>query len=182
MPGVKLEFKRKCIICGQTFTPKNITSRCCSNKCIKIASKRKKEEERKSEELSELIAQIPKARDYITVPEAVAMFGISRDSIYRLIRKGIIPSINIGERLTRLSKTELSKMFPMRNTMTKEDKAKSKLYSLEPKDCYSIGEISKKYHIDDSTVYAHIRKYSIPTRQIGSYVYAPKSEIDQLYK
>ena len=57
-----------------------------------------------------------------------------------------------------------------------------KKYSLEPEDCYTIGEISKKYHLDDSTVYLHIRKYSIPTRQIGNFVYVPKKEIDNLYK
>ena len=55
-------------------------------------------------------------------------------------------------------------------------------YRLEPEDCYTIGEIAKKFGIHDSTVYLHIRKYSIPTRQIGNYVYAPKSEIDNLYK
>lgn len=30
-------------------------------------------------------------------------------------------------------------------------------------------------------IYKHIRKYSIPTRQIGNFVYAPKPEINQLY-
>ena len=52
MPSAKLDFQRKCIVCGETFTPKTITSRCCSAKCIKAASKRKKEEERKAEEMS----------------------------------------------------------------------------------------------------------------------------------
>lgn len=182
MPSAKLDFQRKCIVCGEAFTPKTITSRCCSAKCTKIASKRKKEEERKAEELSELISQIPEARDYITVPEAVAMFGISRDTIYRLIRKGTIPCVNLGERLTRISKDELSKMYPVRNMVAKEDKPIAKLYSLEPEDCYNIGEIAKKFHINEGTVYSHIRKYSIPTRQIGNYVYAPKAEIDKLYK
>ncbi len=28
----------------------------------------------------------------------------------------------------------------------------------------------------------HVRKYSIPSRQIGNYVYVPKQEIDNLYK
>lgn len=36
--------------------------------------------------------------------------------------------------------------------------------------------------MDESTVYLHIRKYGIPTRQIGNYVYVPKYEIDNLYK
>lgn len=53
---------------------------------------------------------------------------------------------------------------------------------MEPEDCYTIGDISQKYKLDESTVYKHIRKYSIPTRQIGNFVYVPKSEIDELYK
>lgn len=53
---------------------------------------------------------------------------------------------------------------------------------LEPKDCYTIGEIAKKFHINDSSVFKHIRRHSIPTCQIGNYVYVPKSEIDKLYK
>lgn len=53
---------------------------------------------------------------------------------------------------------------------------------LEPKDCYTIGEIAKKFHINDSSVFKHMRRHSIPTRQIGNYVYVPKSEIDKLYK
>jgi hypothetical protein len=56
-----------------------------------------------------------------------------------------------------------------------------KLYRLEPKDCYTIGEIAGKFGISDSFVYKYIRKFSIPTRQIGKYVYAPKSEIDHIY-
>lgn len=56
------------------------------------------------------------------------------------------------------------------------------MYRMEPEDCYTIGEIAKKFRLDDSTVYLHIRKYSIPTRQIGNYVYAHKKSIDELYK
>ena len=74
------------------------------------------------------------------------------------------------------------KMFPLRKKPLKGKKTEIKLYSLEPKDCYTIGEICQKYHMDDSTVFLHIRKYSIPTRQIGNYVYVPKKEIDKLYK
>ena len=77
---------------------------------------------------------------------------------------------------------ELTKLYPFRPKATDKPKAVKKLYSLEPKDCYTIGEISKKYKVNDSTVYGHIRKYSIPTRQIGNYVYVPKKEIDNLYK
>jgi len=36
--------------------------------------------------------------------------------------------------------------------------------------------------MNDSTLYLQIRKFSIPTRQIGNFVYVPKKGIDNLYK
>ena len=138
---------------------------------------------KREERLSEIILHIPDAREYISVKEAVAIFGVERDTIYRLIKKGKIPAINLGTRLTRIKRDELEKLLPTRQEIKKEsEKPVPKLYSLEPEDCYTVGEICKKYHINDSTVWSHVRKYSIPSRQIGNYVYIPKEEIDNLYK
>lgn len=134
--------------------------------------------------LDEIVKQIPDARDYITVMEVHALFGISRDTLYRLIEKGKIVSFNAGKNQTKLDKKELMKLYPLRETSLdgKKKKIPRKKYSLEPEDCYTIGDISQKYKLDESTVYHHIRKYAIPTRQIGNFVYVPKSEIDELYK
>lgn len=177
-----MEIKRKCSICGALFIAKTLDSRTCSKKCAEKLKNKRRAEKIRQERLVQIAESVPDTRDYISVSEAVAMFGISRDTIYRYIRKGAIPYINIGERLTRISKSELMKFFPKRETPIEQDKPLPKLYSLEPEDCYTIGEICKKYNINDSSVWAHVRKYSIPTRQIGNYVYVPKSEIDNLYK
>lgn len=82
----------------------------------------------------------------------------------------------------RIDRAEIEQMFPIRETPLVKEKPKAKLYSLEPEDCYTIGEVSQKFGISDSSVYKHIRKFSIPTRQIGNFVYVPKVEIDNLYK
>ena len=37
------------------------------------------------QELERIILQIPDTREYISVKEAVAIFGVERDTIYRLI-------------------------------------------------------------------------------------------------
>lgn len=182
MGAAKFQIIRKCKICGQEFLAKTIDSWCCSDKCIRVASKRKKDEEARQQRLDEIVKSIPKQQDYIKVSEAYAIFGISRDTLYRLIRKGTINHINLGTNQIRVSKSELMKLYPLRPKASAKKKEVSKLYSLEPKDCYTVGEISEKYRIHDSTVYQHIRKYSIPTRQIGNYVYVPKKEIDNLYK
>lgn len=183
MGAAKYEIQRKCPICGEMFMAKTITSRYSSPRCSRVACKRRKDEEERNRKLDEIAKRIPKAEDYIKVSEAYAMFGISRDTLYRLIRKGVIPYINMGTKRIRVSKEELMKMYPLRKTLLKNPlKPQPKLYSMEPKDCYTIAQACEKYHMNDSTLYLQIRKYSIPTRQIGNYVYVPKKEIDNLYK
>ena len=158
MPAAKFEIKRKCQVCGQEFIAKTIESWYCSKRCSNIAYKRRKDEEKRNQRLDEIVKSIPKHQDYIKV------------------------HINLGTNQIRVSKEELLKLYPLRKKALAKPKPVAKLYSLDPKDCYTIGEISKKFHLEDSTVYLHIRKYSIPTRQIGNFVYAPKKEIDNLYK
>ena len=183
MARAKFEIKRKCEICGAWFYAKTIESKYCSKKCSEIERKKKKADAEKLAKFEEMVANIPDSRDYITVQEAVAMFAVGRNSIYRLIRNGTIPCVNLGERLIRIKKSDLEGMFGRREFVQENTfKPLPKLYNMEPENCYTIGEISEKYHVNDSTVYLHIRKYSIPIRQIGNYVYAPKEDIDNLYK
>lgn len=93
-----------------------------------------------------------------------------------------MPAINLGTRLVRIDRKQLEAVFPVRQSSQDEPKPQVKLYNLDPENCYTIGEIAKKFGISESSVYKHIRQYSIPTRQIGKFVYAPQSEIDNLYK
>ena len=83
------------------------------------------------------------------VSEAYALFGIGKDTIYRLIRSGAISSVNAGTKMTRVSNEELAKMFPLRSEQIKKQKPTPKLYSLEPEDCYTINEMCEKYHMND---------------------------------
>jgi len=86
--------------------------------------------------------------------------------------------------MTRICKEDLERNFNLRPIDEQKSRTRSeaKLYNLELEYCYTIGEITAKFGVTEGTVYKHIRKFSIPIRQIGNYVYAPKSEIDQLYK
>lgn len=88
MPAAKFEIKRKCQVCGQEFIAKTIESWYCSKRCSNIAYKRRKDEEKRNQRLDEIVKSIPKHQDYIKVSEAYAMFGISKDTLYRLIQIG----------------------------------------------------------------------------------------------
>ena len=176
------KIQKQCEVCGQSFVPKTVGSIYCSKNCSAAAYRKKKALEKKEEEQQAVIDKISADRLYLSVPEAIAIFGVAKSTLYRLVRQKRIPAINLGTRLVRIDRAAIEQMFPIRKTtsVTKE-KQTAKLYSLEPNDCYTIGEIAKKFGISDSSVYKHIRKFSIPTRQIGKYVYAPKSEIDNIY-
>ena len=113
MGASKLKLPRICEHCGKPFEAKTVNTRFCSIVCnnasLRQKNKQALEEERKQQILQESVASIAEiqTRPYITVPEAVVLFGISKDTIRRLIRAGKIPAINLGERLTRISRTHL---------------------------------------------------------------------------
>lgn len=183
MPTIGFEIKRKCKACGKVFVAKTLDSHYCSPKCSKVAWKSKKDAKDKNARLEAIARQIPDIREYISVKEAVAMFGVERNTLYRLIKSGRIPAVNIGTRLIRIKRSDMENRFLTRpESIAEKERPIPKLYSMEPEDCYTITQVCEKYHINDSSVWAHVRKYSIPSRQIGNYVYVPKQEIDNLYK
>lgn len=177
------KIQKKCEICEKLFIPKTVNSVYCSKKCSDTAYRKRKAQKKKEEQRKALADRISDDRLYISVPEAIILFGVAKSTLYRLVRKGRIPAINLGTRLVRIERKAVERMFPIqKGTPATEKKPKAKLYRLEPEDCYTIGEIAQKFGISNSSVYKHIRKFSIPVRQIGKYVYAPKTEIDSIYK
>ena len=113
----KLKIPRVCEQCGRAFEAKTVTTRFCSQECITASNNQRKkkelEEKRQQQILQESAATIAKiqTRPYISIAEAVILFGISKDTIRRLIRAGKIPAINLGQRLTRISREHIENMF-----------------------------------------------------------------------
>lgn len=178
----KLKIPKICEHCGKSFEAKTVTTRFCSRVCTNKADNARKKATRQEVKQQELIAKIPNNRQYISIAEAVLLFNVSRDTIYRLIRMGKIPAINMGERLTRISRSHIETMFaPLANTPTAPEVQQPKKMDYSQDECYTIGEITEKFGISPSTVSNTIRKNSIPKKQIGKFVYVPKVEIDKIF-
>ncbi len=182
----QLKIPKICEHCGKPFEAKTVTTRFCSDTCnnasLRLRKKQALEEERKKQVLQEskdTIAEI-QTRPYISIAEAVILFGISKNTIHRLIRAGKIPAVNLGERLTRISRSHIEAMFTvvvLPEQKPQEQQAVKLQY--EPSECYTIGEVSEKYGISLSTVSNIIRRNSIPKREVGKFVYVPKEMIDK---
>ena len=56
-------------------------------------------EEKRQQELDAIAESVPDNRPYISVPEAIAIYGVAKSTLYRLIRQGPFPAINLGTRL-----------------------------------------------------------------------------------
>ncbi len=141
------KIQKECTICGKQFVPKTVNSVYCSKNCSEAAYRKKKALEKKEAERKAVVEKISADRLYISVSEAIALFGIAKSTLYRLIRQRRISTINLGTRLVRIDRAAIEEMFPIRQTPVVKDKPKAKLYSLEPEDCYTIGEISQKFGI-----------------------------------
>jgi excisionase family DNA binding protein len=161
MAQAKYEIRRKCPICGAVFQIRTIDSVYCSKQCSDVVYKRKKDREAKEAKYEQLAKEIPEIREFLSVQEAVAVYCVERDTLYREIRKGKIPSVNLGTKQLRLNRADLEQRYPRRKKVRKAaQKPIPKTYNMEPENCYTIGEISKKYRIHDSSVW-HISVNSL---------------------
>ena len=182
----RLKIPKICEQCGKPFEAKTVVTRFCSPICVNKSGKEKKREskdvERKQsilEQSTNQIAQI-QTRPYISITDATVLFGISKDTIRRLIKAGKIPAVNLGQRLTRVSRLHIEAMFT-EVVLPEEPKEQPVKLRYNESECYKITEVSEKFSVSPSTVNKTIRRNGIPRRQVGKFVYVPKEQIDRIF-
>lgn len=173
-----------CEQCSKPFEAKTITTRFCSSSCANKAGKERKKQEKIQKETEGLLLKysnkiaVAQTREFISVPEATVMFGISKDTIHRMLKRGLISGENLGVRLTRVKRSDLEALFTGIKIPAEEKKTKP---TFEIGECYTISEISAKFFADPTTVNNAIKRHKVPTKKVGSFVYAPKNLIDKIF-
>lgn len=182
----QLKIPKICEQCGKAFEAKTVVTRFCGSACANKSGKEKKRQAKEAEQKQKLLEESAsriaemQTRPYISITEATILFGISKDTIRRLIKSGKVPAVNFGERLTRVSRKHLEEMFTAVE-MPEEPKEKPMKLHYEINECYTVTEVSVKYGVSPSTVENTIRRNSIPKRQVGNFVYVPKEQIDKIF-
>jgi len=182
----KLKIPRVCEQCSKPFEAKTVTTRFCTVSCANKSGKERKKQEKERVEKETLlkkyvnkIAEV-QSREFLSVAEATVMFGISRDTIHRLIKRGIVKGVNFGVRLTRVKRSDLEDLFSAVE-MPEEKEIIIEKPNFEVGNCYTISEISSKFYADPGTVTSLIKRNKIPTKKVGSFVYVPKNLIDKIF-
>lgn len=112
-----IQVQRICQHCGKDFTARTTVTRYCGDDCAKRAYKERvragkvetsnKETQRiKSQPMEEL-----KAKEFLTVRDVASLLNCSVRSVYYYIESGTIRATNLGQRITRVKRSELDKLF-----------------------------------------------------------------------
>ena len=112
-----IKISRICEYCKKEFIAKTTVTRFCSKSCngrehkrrvkrLKIEASNKETEKIKTSSIDFI-----NAKQILTVKEVATLLNCSNRSVYRYIDTGIIEAFNVGERLTRVKRSNIDKLF-----------------------------------------------------------------------
>ena len=171
-----IRLQRTCYYCSNTFTARTIATKFCTSLCSKMAYKTRLRDEKfrriKNQSIEEL-----KAKEFLTVRDVAALLSCSHRSIYYYLEKGYIEAVNFGERITRVKRSSLDKLFEKPQSASLQ----TDLKQFDISECYTLAEVQSKYAISKSALQQIINRYEIPKIKKGWFVYVPKNIIDLLF-
>lgn len=181
-----IQVQRICQHCGNEFTARTTVTQYCTDTCSKraykarlkvskIESSNKETQRIKSKPIEEL-----KAKEFLTVRDIATLLNCSVRSVYYYIESGTIRATNLGQRITRVKRSELDKLFEQPRTVAPQPESKPEQKQFDISDCYTLTEVQNKYCISETAVQNLIKRNSIPKIKKGWFAYVPKTVIDKL--
>ncbi len=186
-----IEVQRICQHCGKVFTARTTSTMYCSHKCNSQAYKARVKAEKvevsntethrlKSKPIEDL-----KAKEFLTVRDCATLLNISVRSVYYYIDSGKIKAVNLAQRITRVKRSEIDKLFEqprpvMPPPQTSPSPLQFELFASEINDYYTITEILSKFKISEKALHDVIKRNRVPKIKKGRFAYVPKNLIDKL--
>lgn len=112
----KIRVQRVCQHCQNEFTAKTTVTKYCSDRCAKLAYKQRKRTEKIAASNQETQEQLQRPftelqmKEFLTVKEISNLFGISRTTLWRLIKQKKLNPAKIGRRII-IKKSDLYNLF-----------------------------------------------------------------------
>jgi excisionase family DNA binding protein len=178
----KIEVQRICQHCGNDFKARTTVTRFCSHRCASAAHKQKvragkvEQSNNETQRIKNQPIEELKAKEFLTVREVARLLNCSVRSAYYYIESGTIKAVNLGQRITRVKRSEIDKLFEQPQPETPQPEQRQ----FDISDFYTISEVQNKYGISDNALYNVIKRNQIPKFKKGWYTYVPKTVIDKL--
>lgn len=181
--STNIKVQKICQHCGIEFTARTTVTKYCGDTCAKRAYKARLKKQKidacnqetlriKNKPLEDV-----QAKEFLNVSEAARLLGCSKRTVYRMIDNGKIPAVNLLERMTRIRKSGLNKIW--------EELAGQSMHmqpeNLNISECYTINEVLEKYGVSNYALQSIVRRNNIPKKKQGKFVYVPKRLIDDVF-
>ena len=184
-----IRVQKICEYCGAEFTARTTVTRYCSDLCTGRAGKarargikiEKSNAELQSVKLGK--TELLNKKEFLTINEACELLSVSRWTVWRAIRKNELPSGRIGKRVI-IRRTDIDRLFNIQGKEDKEEQPSlvmARDVSLDPGDCYTVGEIMDKYGVSGKALKDIIKRNNIPTSRSGRYNYVLRTSIDKIF-
>lgn len=181
-----IEVQRICQHCGSGFKARTTTTLYCSKKCNSAAYKAKirtgkvEASDYETQRIKNQPNEELKAKEFLTVRDIATLLNCSVRSVYYYIESGTIRATNLGQRITRVKRSELDKLFEQPRTVAPQPESQPEQKQFDISDCYNLTEVQSKYGISEKALQDIIKRNSIPKIKKGWFAYVPKTEIDKL--
>ena len=109
-----IKVQKLCEYCGKEFTAKTTVTRFCSTPCASKAGKARirtaKVQAVNSDTRTRKLEGL-KEKEFLTAREAATLLNCSVRSVYYNIKSGQLKAINLGQRVTRIKRSDIDKLF-----------------------------------------------------------------------
>ena len=118
-----IRINRVCEYCGNEYIAKTTVSKTCSPHCAKMNYKAKQRSVKveQSNIETQRIKNKPiedlKAKEFLTVRDVATLLNCSVRSVYYYIESGNLKAVNLSQRITRVRRADLDKVFEFSNKL-----------------------------------------------------------------
>jgi len=183
-----MKIKKKCLNCGKFFEAQMITAKYCCHKCNAQHYKiRKKEEAKMENPNTKKKKEIPydtqlkkvQIQDYLSIKDVTFMMGISRSSVYRLIKNGYLKSAQLGSRVL-IRKKDLDQLIKNQVQEIQPKQIKLKPAHQNTNSYFYTKEIPDYYDISISTLDRYLTEHNVKKYRDGRETFILKKEIEKI--
>ncbi|GAA4445683.1 helix-turn-helix domain-containing protein [Pontibacter saemangeumensis] len=178
-----ITIQRICQHCGKEFTARTTVTQYCGDACAKRAYKARQKaakvetSNRQTKAIKEKPMEDLKAKAFLSVADTCQLLGISRWTLWRLIKRGELPAAKFGRSIL-IKRADIDSLFQLTPLEFPAESLDQDTFN--PEDCYSLSEVQALYRISEKALHELIKRIGIPKYKQGIYAYVPKAHIRSL--
>lgn len=180
-----IKIQRICNFCEMEFTAKTTVTQYCSDKCAKLAYKARIKASKIEASNKETTSKKTKAiqeigtKEFLTVGEVAKLLNCSKRSAYYYVQSGTIKATNLGQRMTRVKRSDIDKLFSIPEPIML--KPFESINDFKDDAYYTTKEVRQKYKLSEGALQTLLTRNDIPKFKKGWFAYVPKTEIDSIF-